>query len=140
MYAAFAGAELDHAAFVAETVRRAGCGLLLDVNNIHVSAHNLGFDATDYLDRMPFDAVGEIHLAGHAERTDTHGMLLIDDHGSQVRDAVWTLYERAIAVTGAVPTLVEWDTEIPELHVLLAEVGAAQSRLDALPHTRQVAS
>lgn len=133
MYAAFAGAELDHADFVTETVRRAGCGLLLDVNNVHVSAHNLGFDATDYLARMPFDAVGEIHLAGHAERTDAGGTLLIDDHGSRVRDSVWKLYDQALAATGAVPTLIEWDTEIPELDVLLAEVRTAQSRLDALP-------
>ncbi|MDF1721156.1 MAG: DUF692 domain-containing protein [Minwuia sp.] len=140
MYAAFAGAELDHAAFVAETVSRAGCGLLLDVNNIHVSAHNLGFDAAGYLAEMPFDAVGEIHLAGHAEREDAAGTLLIDDHGSRVRDAVWDLYDQAIGVTGPVPTLVEWDTEIPALDVLLAEVATAQARLDALPGAPQVAS
>jgi hypothetical protein len=132
MYLEFAGAELDHAAFVAETVRRAGCGLLLDVNNIHVSAANLGFDAPAYLDAMPFDAVGEIHLAGHAERETPTGALLLDDHGSRVRDAVWTLYEAAIARTGPVATLVEWDTDIPELDVLLDEVRGAQRRLDAL--------
>ena len=138
MYLEFAGAELGHAEFVAETVRRAGCGLLLDVNNIHVSACNLGFDANDYLDLMPFEAVGEIHLAGHAERETPTGTLLVDDHGSRVRDAVWDLYERAIARTGPVPTLIEWDSCIPELDVLLAETAEAQRRMDALaPAPRQ---
>ncbi|WP_417518961.1 DUF692 domain-containing protein [Minwuia sp.] len=132
MYLEFAGAEMDHAAFVAETVSRAGCGLLLDVNNIHVSATNLGFEAETYLDAMPFDAVGEIHLAGHTERETPTGTLLLDDHGSRVRPSVWTLYEAAIARTGPVATLVEWDTDIPELDVLLDEVAQAQSRLDAL--------
>lgn len=140
MYAAFAGAEMDHAAFVAEVVQRAGCGLLLDVNNIHVSAHNLGFDAASYLAAMPFHAVGEIHLAGHAERTDGLGTLLIDDHGSRVRNAVWALYDQAIRATGPVPTLVEWDTEIPALDVLLAEVSTAQNHLDALAETPRAAS
>ena len=132
MYLEFAGAELDHAAFVAETVSRAGCGLLLDVNNIHVSASNLGFDARDYLAAMPFDAVGEIHLAGHTERQTPTGSLLLDDHGSRVRDSVWALYDAALQQTGPVATLVEWDTDIPELPVLLDEVAAAQSRLDRL--------
>jgi len=140
MYAEFAGAEMDHADFVAETVTRAGCGLLLDVNNIHVSAHNLGFDAADYLARMPFDAVGEIHLAGHAERRDGTGMLLIDDHGSRVRDAVWNLYDQAILATGPVATLVEWDTEIPTLDILLSEVATAQGRLDDLADARRATS
>lgn len=130
MYLEFAGAELDHAAFVAETVARAGCGLLLDVNNIHVSATNLGFDAQAYLAAMPFDAVGEIHLAGHAERQTPSGTLLLDDHGSQVADSVWDLYDVALARTGPVATLIEWDTDIPELPVLLAEVDAAQARID----------
>lgn len=132
MYLEFAGGELDHAEFVAEAVRRSGCGLLLDVNNIHVSACNLGFDAADYLDRMPFEAVGEIHLAGHAERETPTGTLLVDDHGSHVRDDVWALYERALERLGPVPTLIEWDTCIPELDVLLAETAEAQRRMDAL--------
>ncbi|PJK29120.1 DUF692 domain-containing protein [Minwuia thermotolerans] len=137
MYLEFAGAEMDHAEFVAETVRRAGCGLLLDVNNIHVSARNLGFDASDYLDRMPFEAVGEIHLAGHAERETPGGTLLIDDHGSRVRDEVWALYERALDRLGAVPTLIEWDTCIPDLRVILAETAKAQRRMDALAGPRR---
>jgi uncharacterized protein (UPF0276 family) len=140
MYLEFAGAELDHAAFVAETVARAGCGLLLDVNNIHVSASNLGFDAESYLAAMPFDAVGEIHLAGHAERQTPAGTLLLDDHGSKVRESVWALYEAALKQTGPVATLVEWDTDIPELPVLLAEVEAAQGRLDRVAEPRRGAA
>jgi uncharacterized protein (UPF0276 family) len=140
MYLEFAGGELDHAAFVAETVSRAGCGLLLDVNNIHVSASNLGFDADAYLDVMPFDAVGEIHLAGHAERHTPSGTLLLDDHGSRVRGGVWDLYEAALKRSGPVATLVEWDTDIPELPVLLAEVEAAQSRLDRFDEVRRGAA
>lgn len=140
MYLEFAGGELDHAAFVAETVSRAGCGLLLDVNNIHVSASNLGFNADAYLDVMPFDAVGEIHLAGHAERQTPSGTLLLDDHGSRVRGSVWDLYEAALKRSGPVATLVEWDTDIPELPVLLAEVEAAQSRLDRFDEVRRGAA
>lgn len=139
MYLEFEGGELDHAAFVAETVRRAGCGLLLDVNNIHVSATNLGFDANGYLDAMPFDAVGEIHIAGHTARETPTGVLLLDDHGSRVRDEVWRLYERAVAKTGRVATLMEWDTDIPELDVLLEEVASAQKRLDAAASVRGAA-
>lgn len=140
MYLEFAGAELDHAAFVTETVARAGCGLLLDVNNIHVSACNLGFDAMAYLAAMPFDAVAEIHLAGHAERQTPGGTLLLDDHGSKVRDSVWDLYDAALKQTGPVATLVEWDTEIPELPVLLAEVEKAQLRLEQFGEARKGAA
>lgn len=139
MYLEFDGGELDHAAFVAETVRRAGCGLLLDVNNIHVSAANLGFDADDYLDAMPFEAVGEIHVAGHTSRETPGGVLLLDDHGSRVRDEVWRLHDRALAKTGPVATLMEWDTDIPELDVLLEEVASAQRRLDAAASVRGAA-
>lgn len=140
MYLEFSGADMDHAAFVAEIIARAGCGLLLDVNNIQVSATNLGFDALGYLAAMPFDAVGEIHLAGHAERNTPTGTLLLDDHGSRVRDSVWQLYEAALQRTGPVPTLVEWDTDIPELPVLLAEVSAAQARLDGVDEARRGAA
>lgn len=139
MYLEFAGGELDHAAFVAETVRRAGCGLLLDVNNIHVSATNLGFDADDYLGAMPLEAVGEIHVAGHTSRETPSGVLLLDDHGSRVRDEVWRLFDRALAKTGPVATLMEWDTDIPELDVLLEEVASAQRRLHAAASVRGAA-
>lgn len=131
LYLEFAGAEMGHAEMVTETVRCAGCGLLLDVNNIHVSARNLGFDADGYLACLPHDAVGEIHLAGHAERRDGDTTLLIDDHGSRVRSAVWQLYEVALDLTGPVATLIEWDTCIPGLDILLEETAAAQGRLDA---------
>jgi len=132
MYLEFQGAEMDHAAFVHAVVTEAGCGLLLDVNNIHVSAHNLGFDARAYLDAMPMNAIGEIHLAGHTSRATPSGSLLLDDHGSRVIDPVWELYDRALQATGPVPSLVEWDTDIPELETLLAEVAKAQTFLDGL--------
>ena len=115
---------------MAELVRRSGCGLLLDVNNVHVSARNHGFDVGDYLAAMPGDAVGEYHLAGHAEVEVDGVPLLIDDHASRVAPEVWDLFERALAAFGPRPTLVEWDNAIPPLAVLLEERAAAQGRLE----------
>ncbi len=125
-YLAFAEAEYDEPGFLAETVRRSGCGLLLDVNNIHVSARNHGFDPRAYLAAVPWAAVGEIHVAGHAVRGD----LLIDDHGAPVAGAVWTLLAAALAHRGPVPVLLERDTAIPPLPELLAEAARAQALLD----------
>src|SRR5690606_9812924 len=106
-------------------VERSGCGLLCDVNNVFVSAHNTGGEPLEWLNAIPAEAVGEIHLAGHAEN-DADGMtVLIDDHGSRVRPAVWHLYEAAIARFGRRPTLIEWDTDVPELEVLLDEAVTA---------------
>ena len=107
--------------FLAELTRRSGCGILLDINNIYVNARNHGFDAAAALALVPVEAVKEMHLAGHSQGEDC----LIDDHGSQVCEAVWQLYEAACARFGAVPTLIEWDTDIPSLQVLLREAQRA---------------
>ncbi len=142
-YIAFPGADMPEWDFLAELVRRTGCGLLLDVNNIHVSAHNHGFDPDPYLDALPLDAVGEIHVAGHFIHETPAETLLIDDHGSPVSDAVWALLARTLARAGRRPVLVEWDTELPPLSVLMGEREKAESLLLAWsgtePETRHVA-
>lgn len=129
-YIQFTGAELTETGFLRELARATGCGLLLDVNNVHVSATNHGFDATAYIDAFPLEAVGEIHLAGFFETADAEGAaLLIDSHDSPVRDAVWGLYRRVIARAGAIPTLIEWDNDVPAWPVLLAEARKADAIL-----------
>ena len=135
-YLDFAASRIPEPDFIAEIVRRTGCGLLLDVNNIHVSAHNRGFDADEYLAALPLEAVGEIHIAGHASRSIGGETVLIDDHGSRVIAPVWRLLDAALARTGPVPVLVEWDTDIPALDVLLAEAAQAESaiRRSVPPH------
>lgn len=117
--------------FLAELARRGGCGILLDVNNVYVSACNHSFDADAYIDAVPAAAVGEIHLAGHAERRIGERILRIDDHGSAVADPVWALYARALARFGTVPTLIERDCNLPPLAELTAEAETAQRLLDA---------
>ena len=113
--------------FLAEMTRRTGCGLLLDVNNVFVSAANHGFDPFAYLAGFPLDAVGEIHLAGYADDEDDSGLpLLIDAHDSPVREAVWTLYAHAIRLIGPKPTLVEWDNDLPDWPALHAEAERAK--------------
>jgi uncharacterized protein (UPF0276 family) len=125
-YVAFASSTFDEAEFLAAVVRRTGCGLLLDVNNAYVSAVNHGGDAQAFIDALPAQAVGEIHLAGHAVDQDAAGApLLIDDHGSPVSAAVWALYRHAVARLGAVPTLIERDNDVPAFDVLRAEALAA---------------
>ncbi len=124
-YVSFRASEMPELEFVATLARETGCGVLLDVNNIYVSARNHGFDAGRALDAMPDCAIGEIHLAGHLVGDD----VLVDDHGSRVAPAVWSLYERALARFGPVPTLIEWDTDIPPLSVLVEEADGARSRL-----------
>ncbi|APV49815.1 hypothetical protein BWI17_09060 [Betaproteobacteria bacterium GR16-43] len=134
-YLEFEDSTIPEWEFLAETARASGCGILLDVNNIHVNAMNHGFDALRYLDAIPARAVEEIHLAGYEES----GGLLIDTHGARVFPEVWRLYEAAIARFGARPTLVEWDTDIPELDVLLREASTATAileRADAPQHER----
>lgn len=118
--------------FLAAVAKRTDCGLLCDVNNIHVSACNHGFDAIAYLEALPADRIGEIHLAGHSVKTLESGRVLrIDDHGSPVASEVWALYEAALARFGRVPTLLEWDTNVPPLKILLDEAAAADRRLAA---------
>ncbi len=128
-YLRFRHSPIPEPEFLAELVRRTGCGLLCDVNNIYVSAHNLGFDAVAYVDALPREFVCEIHVAGHA-RNDADGLtILIDDHGSRVSPEVWSLYAHAVTRLGPVATLVEWDTDIPALDVLLAEACVADGLL-----------
>jgi uncharacterized protein (UPF0276 family) len=124
-YVAFADDAVGEAEFVGEAARRSGCGVLLDLNNVYVNAVNHGFDALAVIDAMPAATVQELHLAGHASAGD----VLIDDHGSRVAPPVWTLYERALERFGAVPTLIEWDTNVPALDVLVAEADAARRRM-----------
>jgi uncharacterized protein len=130
-YVAFCESTMSETEFIRAIVQRTGCGLLLDINNVFVSATNHGFSARDYLADFPLSNVGEIHLAGHAEQSDDEGYpLLIDSHDGPVADAVWKLYEIVIAQCGPVPTLVEWDSQIPDWPILKAEVAAAQAILD----------
>ena len=124
-YLRFRHSPIPEPAFLAELVSRTGCALLCDVNNIFVSASNLGFDARAYLEALPADAVKEIHLAGHARNEADGQTILIDDHGSPVADAVWDLYAHALRRLGAVPTLIEWDTDVPALDVLVDEARHA---------------
>ena len=128
-YLEFVDSTIPEWEFVREVARRAGCQILLDVNNIYVNAVNHGFNAREYLDAIAPGSVGEIHLAGFQDT----GELLIDTHGAAVCDDVWALYRYAIRRFGPVPTLVEWDTDIPRLEVLLAEANKANSIL-AAPH------
>ncbi|HRI54439.1 MAG TPA: DUF692 domain-containing protein [Pseudomonadota bacterium] len=130
-YVDFADAALSEWEFLAEVARRSGCGLLLDVNNVFVSAHNHGFDARRYLDAVPLDAVQEMHLAGFIARDTDGGSMLIDTHSAPVADAVWALYDHALQRFGATPTLIEWDTDLPPLGRLLAQAAQADARLAA---------
>jgi uncharacterized protein (UPF0276 family) len=130
-YVVFRESTMSETDFIRAVARRAGCGLLLDVNNVFVSATNHGYDALGYLRDFPLERVGEIHLAGHAEQEDDEGgPLLIDSHDGPVADAVWKLYDIVIGRTGPIPTLIEWDSEIPAWPVLKAEAAAAQAILD----------
>ncbi len=128
-YVAYRHSTMSEGEFIAELVRRTGCGLLLDVNNLYVSARNFGFDPALYLANLPAAAVAEIHLAGHTLKKLAGGQQIrIDDHGSAVAEPVWRLYEDTIARMGLRPTLIEWDTDIPPLEVLVAEAAKADAR------------
>jgi len=124
-YVLFEQSTLPETDFLAEVVKRTGCGLLLDVNNVFVSASNHRFDPRAYLEAFPMQAVGEIHLAGHATEDLPSGPLLIDAHCCPVAEPVWTLYAEVIARTGPRPSLIEWDNDVPALPVLLAEAARA---------------
>jgi uncharacterized protein (UPF0276 family) len=129
-YLRFDGGDYTEWDFVAEVVRRSGCGLLCDVNNIFVNSVNHGFDPHAYLRALPRAAVKEIHLAGFTRKDELPVPLLIDSHSRRVDRAVWALYAEAIDVFGPVPTLIEWDQDIPELEVLLDEAARAEEVLD----------
>jgi hypothetical protein len=125
-YVSFAETTMRETEFLAELSRRTGCGLLLDVNNVFVSATNHGFDPYGYLADFRLERVGEIHLAGYADDADDAGLpLLIDAHDSPVREAVWALYAEAIRRLGPTPTLIEWDNDLPQWPALSAEARRA---------------
>lgn len=121
LYLALRGHEMAETEFLTELVARTGCGLLLDVNNVHVTTHNLGGDPISYIDALPAEAVGEIHLAGHAPDERLGQALLIDSHDAPVAEPVWALYDHALARFGPRPTLIERDGNVPGFAVLMAE-------------------
>lgn len=126
-YLRFRRSEQGEPEFLAELARRTGCGLLLDVNNVAVSAFNMGFDPDAYLAAIPPDAVGQFHLAGYHVNDVGDALVRIDDHGSRVADEVWGLYRAAVARIGPRPTLIEWDSNLPPLDVLVAEAAKADA-------------
>lgn len=129
-YLAFAESTWSETDFLRELARRTGCGLLLDVNNVFISATNLGLDPRAYIDAFPHDAVGEVHLGGHDEDEDDHGAaLLIDSHGREVADPVWALLDYTFQRSGPHPLLIEWDADVPDWPVLADEARRAASAL-----------
>ena len=125
-YLGFAQSTFEEGEFLAEIAQRTGCGLLFDINNVFVSCVNMGWDIDRYLNSFALDLVGEIHLGGHDEDIGDLGQrLLIDTHGAPVVDPVWSMYERVIAKTGPLPTLIEWDTDVPEWDTLYRDVTRA---------------
>jgi uncharacterized protein (UPF0276 family) len=130
-YLAFAHSTLTEPEFLAEVVQRSGCGLLLDLNNIVVTAHNLRLAPLDWLAGLPGEAITEYHLAGHAVNDADGASILIDDHGSRVGEEVWALFGEAIRRYGPKPTLIEWDTDIPALPVLLEEAVQAERAIQS---------
>lgn len=132
-YLAFAESTWSETDFLDEVARRTGCGLLLDVNNVFISATNLGLDARAYIDAFALERVGEIHLGGHDDDADDDGApLLIDSHGREVADPVWALLDHTLARSGPKPILIEWDANIPDWPVLAAEAARASAALDTL--------
>lgn len=129
LYVALDGHDWSETDFLKQLVKRTGCGLLLDVNNVAVSAANLGFDPYAYLDTLPFHAIGEIHLAGHRPDPELGEALLIDSHDAPVDERVWTLYDYLLALAGPRPTLIERDGNIPAFAELLAERDRAAAIL-----------
>lgn len=129
-YVEFTRSTLGEAEFLCEVVRRTGCGLLLDINNAYVSCINHRRDVSVYLQALPLEATGQIHLAGFAEDRDAQGdRLLIDDHGAPVDEAVWALFGAITAQLGPLPTLLERDNHVPSLATLLAEAARAETRM-----------
>ncbi len=123
---AYADDEMSEIEFISHLVTKTGCGIILDINNVEVSATNLGFSAESYVDAIDPEWVGEVHLAGHMAEHHDSGPLLIDDHGSAVSDYTWSLFHRFICSAGAKPVLIEWDTNVPEYSVLMDEVAKAR--------------
>ena len=133
-YLAFDASTWSEPDFLTEISRRTGCGMLLDVNNVFVSATNLNFSPNGYIDAYPVDKVGEIHLGGHdADHDDHDAPLLIDNHGRAVADPVWALLDYTLAATGPQPVLVEWDNDVPDWKVLESEAARAANALARVP-------
>jgi uncharacterized protein len=131
-YLQFSSSSYSEPQFLFELTHRSGCGLLLDINNIVVTAANHGLNAQRYLHELPLHAVGEIHLAGHSERIDAQGQrLLIDSHDGPVQASTWDLYDEALSLTGPLPTLIEWDGNLPTWAVLHHQATLAEQRLQA---------
>lgn len=139
LYGELTGHQWDEAEFLSRMVSATGCGLLLDLNNVFVSASNLGFSPWAYIQALPLEAVGEIHLAGHAQDANLASTLLIDDHGGPVSEAVWDLFSRTLAVIGPRPTLIERDNNLPDFSALLAERERAQGLLATCARERALA-
>jgi uncharacterized protein (UPF0276 family) len=137
-YVAFEMSEMSEIDFIDEVARRTGCGLLLDVSNVIVSCVNHGRDPNAYLDAFPMRHVGELHLAGYAQEQDSLGApLLIDSHDAPVAQETWTLFSRALARLGPMPTLIEWDDDVPDLDVLVAQARRADAKMaHARPEAR----
>jgi uncharacterized protein (UPF0276 family) len=133
-YLAYQGDEMSEVEFIERLLTRTGCGLIFDINNVEVSATNLGFSAEAYIDAIDPVWVGEIHLAGHAVEHHDSGPLLIDDHGSRVTETTWQLYRRFIERAGAKPTLIEWDTDVPAFELLMVEADKAAAIMHEACH------
>lgn len=134
-YFAYRGCEMSESAFFTELVRRTGCGILLDVNNLYVNERNQGHPALAFIEEIPPDSVGEIHVAGHSIQEYDGYRIVVDTHDNAVCQAVWKLYEAAVTRIGRAPTLIEWDSNIPGLETLIAEAASANrimERIDAL--------
>ncbi|MBY0339704.1 MAG: DUF692 domain-containing protein [Rhodocyclaceae bacterium] len=140
-YLRFHSDEMYEWEFLAQVARRTGCQILLDINNIYVSARNHRFNENDFLAGIPVGTIGEIHLAGYEVVEEDGDELLIDTHSRPVYPEVWTLYQKALERFGAVPTLIEWDQDIPSLATLMEEAAKAQVYLDvvAIPELQRVA-
>ena len=133
-YLAFDTSDMSETDFLRELATQTGCGLLLDVNNVFVSATNLGTSPQAYIDDFPLDKVGEIHLGGHDEDEDDAGRpLLIDSHGREIADPVWALLEYTLTRSGPRPLLVEWDNDVPDWPVLATEAARAKAALESIP-------
>jgi hypothetical protein len=130
LYIAFEASEMSETEFLNTLTHRTGCRLILDVNNVYVSASNIGYDAAGYIREIECSAVEEIHLAGHHLKELGNRTLLIDDHASRVSDPVWDLYATTLQATGRIPTLIEWDNDVPSLGVLVEEAAKADAILD----------
>jgi uncharacterized protein (UPF0276 family) len=133
-YVAFRTSTMSEPAFLNELVCRTGCRLLCDVSNVHLSAHNMGFDAREYIDKLPADAIDELHLGGftpEAEESNPESELWIDTHAAALTDAAWDLYGYALSRIGRKPTLIEWDSDIPALETLLREVQRTEDSMTA---------